>query len=355
MLVYWELTRACELACRHCRAEAVPSRHPLELTTEEGYRLLDRLAVFGDPLPHLVLTGGDPLQRPELFDYIAQARKLGFKVAVTPAGTQALTAEVVQSLKDAGVWMAALSLDGSSAERHDGIRGVPGSFEATVAAAHLAGRVGLPLQINTLVSAQTLHDLPTIYDRLVEIGVAQWALFFLIQVGRGAVLSEVTPRQSERLMEWVHEIAGEAAFRIRTTEAPFYRRVAIQKGRNGGSRPGGTSEGHHARAASGVWDGNGVMFISDTGHIHPSGFLPLNAGNVRRDDPVEVYRRSRLFTAVRNTSLFKGKCGRCEYRNVCGGSRARAYAATGDPLESDPLCPYEPASQHSQSAVGAIA
>ncbi len=353
MLVYWELTRACELACRHCRAEAIPSRHPLELNTEEGYRLLDSLARFGDPIPHLVLTGGDPLQRPELLDYIAYARGLGFKVAVTPAGTRELTAEVIQSLKDAGVWMAALSLDGASAESHDGIRGVPGSFKATVAAAEMAGTAGLPLQVNTLVSAQTLSDLPAIYGMLKEIGVAQWALFFLIQVGRGAVLKEVTPDQSERMMEWAHEISRESPFRIRTTEAPFYRRVAVQKGLDGASRPASTGSGHHARAAFGVWDGNGVMFISDTGNIHPSGFLPLKAGNVRRNDPVDVYRHSAPFTAVRNTDLFKGKCGRCEYRNVCGGSRARAYAATGDPLESDPLCSYEPVSAPSRSAVEA--
>lgn len=345
LLVYWEVTQACDLACRHCRANAIPWRHPQELSNQEGRVLLKNLAGFGEPLPHLVLTGGDPLKRPDLFDLIACAREVGFTVAVTPSGTPLLAEEMVDRLREAGVWMMALSLDGSNPLRHDALRGVPGSFARTVRAARRARNVGLPLQVNSLVCAETVDDLPNVYALLRDIGIAQWALFFLIQVGRGQVLREVTSGQSEEVMAWVYETAKSAPFRIRTTEAPHFRRVALQRGlaeRHEGrdSPPMGP-----VRAAFGVRDGNGVMFISHTGEVYPSGFLPVGAGAVRHDDPVEVYRHAPLFRLLRDPDSLKGKCGICEYRQVCGGSRARAYAVAGDPLESDPLCPYQPSLQ----------
>ncbi|GBD11918.1 Putative mycofactocin radical SAM maturase MftC [bacterium HR23] len=343
LLVYWELTRACDLACRHCRAEAVPWRHPGELSTAEGYALLGRLAGFGQPLPHLVLTGGDPLKRPDLYDLIAYARRLGFTVSITPSGTTSFTREVVNALKEAGIWILALSIDGSTPQRHDALRGVEGSFAQTMQACLRAREVGLPLQINTLVCAETLEDLPALYGLVGSLGVVQWSLFFLIPIGRGRVLREVEPRHAEGVMHWVYDLAQTAPFRIKTTEAPHYRRVALQRmaqeKRNGRSARGiGQVE-----RGFGVRDGSGVMFISHVGEIYPAGFLPLAAGHVRRDDPVVVYRDSPLFRALRDPNRLRGKCGRCPYRKVCGGSRARAFAVLGDPLESDPLCPYEPA------------
>lgn len=334
LLIYWELTRACELACRHCRAEAIPWRDPRELSTAEGLALLDRLAAFGPPLPHLVLTGGDPLQRPDLFDLIAAARERGFSVALTPSGTYALTEAVIRRLQAAGVWMLALSLDGATAEGHDALRGVPGSFEATVRAARWARAAGLPVQINTLVCAETVGDLPAMVDRLIELGVARWSLFFLVPTGRGRVLREISPEESERLMHWLLDLAPQVPFSIKTTEAPHYRRVAVQ--RNGKDVP------VEIRRGFGVRDGNGIMFVSHIGEIYPAGFLPLPLGDVRREDPVAVYREHPVFRALRDPDRLKGKCGRCPFRAICGGSRARAYAVTGDPLESDPLCPYSP-------------
>lgn len=334
LLIYWELTRACELACRHCRAEAIPWRDPRELSTAEGLALLDRLAAFGPPLPHLVLTGGDPLQRPDLFDLIAAARERGFSVALTPSGTYALTEAVIRRLQAVGVWMLALSLDGATAEGHDALRGVPGSFEATVRAARWARAAGLPVQINTLVCAETVGDLPAMVDRLIELGVARWSLFFLVPTGRGRVLREISPEESERLMHWLLDLAPQVPFSIKTTEAPHYRRVAVQ--RNGKDVP------VEIRRGFGVRDGNGIMFVSHIGEIYPAGFLPLPLGNVRREDPVAVYREHPVFRALRDPDRLKGKCGRCPFRAICGGSRARAYAVTGDPLESDPLCPYSP-------------
>ena len=350
MLVYWELTRACDLACRHCWAEAIPWRHPQELSTQEGYALLEKLAGFGEPLPHLVLTGGDPLNRPELFDYIACARELGFKVAVTPAGTRLLTETVVQRIWEAGVWMMALSLDGSSPQSHDSLLGVPGSFDHTLQAIRWARAAELPLQVNTLVCAKTIPDLPAIFAQLTSIGITQWALFFLIQVGRGEVLREVTPEESEEVMRWAYETAQDAPFPIRTTEAPHYRRIILQRETANRKDGGPTHDIGSNRRGFGVRDGNGVMFISNVGEVYPSGFLPLAAGAVRHNDPVEVYRHAPLFRSLRDTGQLKGRCGLCEYRQVCGGSRARAYAATGDPLESDPLCPYQPVRRSTTAA-----
>ncbi|MGQ9487550.1 MAG: TIGR04053 family radical SAM/SPASM domain-containing protein [Armatimonadota bacterium] len=336
LLVYWELTRACELACRHCRAEAVLHRHPDELTTEEGFRLLDQLTTFGEPLPHIVITGGDPLKRPDLWDLIKAARQRGFTVAITPSGTYALTPDIVRRFKEEGIWMMALSIDGSTAERHDGIRQVPGSFDQTVRAAMWAREVGLPIQVNTLVCEQTADDLPAVYDLITNLGAARWSLFFLIQVGRGKGLAEVSPEHSERICEWLFEKANEGKVDIKTTEAPHYRRVALLHELS--KKPNRIAE--TIRRGFGIRDGAGIMFISHVGDVYPSGFLPVRTGNVREQSPVEIYRTASLFLSLRDTDQLKGKCRYCDYRKVCGGSRARAFAYTGDPLESDPLCPY---------------
>jgi MoaA/NifB/PqqE/SkfB family radical SAM enzyme len=334
--VYWELTRACDLACRHCRAEAIRQRHPDELTTDESMRLLERLAAFGDPNPHLVLTGGDPLRRPDLWSLIALGRRLGLSISVAPSATPLLGRRELVRLKRAGVEAISLSLDGSNAARHDAIRGIPGTFDRTTEAARAAAVVDLPFQINTLVARETLDDLPAIGALAGELGAARWSLFFLVSVGRGRVLTPVSPGQAEELMEWLLAGVGQAFGSnpppvVTTTEAPHFRRVRRQRGGASGSRDG-----------AGMRDGNGIMFISHTGEVHPSGFLPLCAGNVRTEDVVTLYREAPLFRALRQPGEFAGRCGRCEFHWICGGSRARAYAASGDPLGEDPLCLYEP-------------
>lgn len=330
--VYWELTRACDLACRHCRAEAADLRHPLELTTAEGLRLIERLAAFGDPRPHLVLTGGDPLKRPDLWVLIGAARASGLAVSVAPSATPLLGAQEIQRLKASGVEAISLSLDGSTAARHDAFRGIPGTFERTLEAARAAGAAHLPFQINTLVAEETLDDLRAVYLLVTELGAARWSLFFLVSVGRGTVLAPVTAAESEDLMRWLAPLAAQGGPPVvTTTEAPHFRRVMLQ-------RRGPAARGHGA----GIRDGNGIMFVSHTGDVHPSGFLPLSAGNVRTHDVVTIYRESDLFRSLRRADLFAGRCGRCEFHWHCGGSRSRAYAASGDPLGEDPLCAYEP-------------
>ncbi len=227
--IYWEMTQACALACRHCRAEAVPEPHPLELKFEEGVAFLRQILEFGQPLPQLILTGGDPLTRPDLFELIDEARRLGIGVSITPAATDALTRDVLVRLKEHGVEALGLSLDGSTAERHDSIRGVAGTFDRTVQAIRWAAELEMPLQVNTLASGETVDDVPAIYELLKPLGVTRWSLFFLISVGRGKVLQPLSPEASEKLMRWIFETSRAAPFIVATTEAPSYRRVALER------------------------------------------------------------------------------------------------------------------------------
>ena len=342
LLIYWEATRACDLACIHCRAEAVAQRHPLELRTEEVKQLLEQIAGFGGRrLPHLIITGGDPLQRPDLFELIAYGRSLNIPISVTPAGTEQLTSAVVGRLQAAGISSLGLSLDGSKSDLHDAFRGEPGSFRWTVEGAKAARAAGLPLQVNTMVTAQTLEDIPAIYEVVKELGIARWALFFLIATGRGQALDEVTPAESERFLNWLWRLVREAPFPIKTTEAHHYRRIAYLKMQSQGASTEAILASPIGRGF-GIRDGNGIIFVSHLGTVYPSGFLPLAAGNVRQQKLAEIYRHSKLFRSLRDPNQLQGKCGRCEFRALCGGSRARAYAYDGDPLAADRLCPYQP-------------
>ncbi len=341
LLVYWEMTMACALACRHCRAEAVPLRHPDELNYEESRALLRQIAGFGQPLPHLILTGGDPLMREDLYDLIDEANSLGLSVSITPAATQNLTRPVIARLKAHGIQSLGLSLDGSTPERHEAVRGVAGCFDWTMDAARYAGELDMPIQVNTLVAEQTADDLPAVYELLKSVKVMRWSLFFLISVGRGRMLQEVSPERGEELMNWVYDLTKSAPFAIKTTEAPSYRRIALNRMREEGMTPPqiqSTSVYHGFN----IRDGHGILFISNSGDVYPAGFLPLTVGNVRRDNLVALYRDAPVFRSLHDPKYFTGKCGECEYRVICGGSRARAFAHTGDPLASDPFCPYQP-------------
>jgi len=347
MNIYWEMTQACALACRHCRAEAVPCPHPEELSFDEGRSFLRQILDFGDPLPQLILTGGDPLARKDLYELIHEARKLGIGVSITPAATPAFTREVLVRLKEHGVEGLGLSLDGSMAERHDSIRGVPGTFDRTMQAIRWAQELEMPLQVNTLVSAETADDAPAVYELLKPFAVSRWSLFFLISVGRGKVLQPLTPQQGEELMAWIYKTSRIAPFTVATTEAPSYRRVALEKMRAEGLS-GEQIKRSGAYRGFGIRDGHGIMFVSNTGDICPAGFLPLVTGNVRRDGVADVYRNAPLFRSLHDPSQFQGRCGYCEYHALCGGSRARAFGATGNPLAEDPFCAYEP--QQSRAA-----
>jgi len=350
-LVIWEVTRACDLACVHCRAEAQPHRHPLELTREEGFRLLERVRAFGRPL--CVLTGGDPMKRPETLDFIRHGDRLGLRMALTPSGTGLMTREVVLALQGVGLSRLAISLDGSTAEVHDAFRQVRGSYGWTMDCIAHAHAAGMPVQVNTTITRHNLADFDGLVRKMIDLKIVLWSVFFLVPTGRGQERDEVTAEEYEWVFNRLYDLSRSAPFDIKTTAAPHYRRVVLQRmkaERQRGERRSGpaTGPGFHAgrdqigRAAKGVNDGDGFVFISHTGEVYPSGFLPVSGGNVRRESLVEIYRNSPLFRALRDRDLLRGKCGMCEYKNVCGGSRARAYAVTGNYMESDPYCAYVP-------------
>ncbi len=330
--VYWELTRACGLACRHCRAAALHERLPDELTTEEAFSVLRSLAA-AKPAPAVVLTGGDPLERPDFWEILDYATGVGLHVDVAPSVTPKLTREAVLELGRRGVGAMSLSLDGSDPQRHDGLRGISGCFDMTMTAATYVAEAGIPLQVNTLVTADTLADMPAIRERVAKMRARRWSLFFLVTTGRGSTLPQISPREAEELLRWACGLGRDAGFVVAATEAPMVRRVLLEL----------RGEGPEAAVAgAGMRDGNGILFLSYCGDAMPSGFLPIAIGNVRESDPLTLYRESELMQKLRRPDLFGGRCGVCTWREVCGGSRGRAYAATGDPLSEDPLCVYQP-------------
>ncbi len=340
-MIYWEMTRACDLACRHCRAEAIAARDPLELSTVEARELLEQIADFGPPLPHVVFTGGDPLKRADLLELVGYGTQRGLAISLAPSATGALTHDSLAELVTAGVESISLSLDGATPATHDGFRGVPGTFAQTLAAAQWVRELHVPLQLNTLVTADNAGELPALYRLAQSMDLMRWSLFFLVTMGRGRALRELSPADAESVMEWVYAISSEAPFAVAATEAPHFRRVALVRMRAAGLA-GDQIRNTPIGRGFGIRDGNGVMFISHRGEVAPAGFLPVVTGNVRNTSVVDLYCLHHVFTSLRDVRQLRGKCGRCEYRSICGGSRARAYAHTGDYLASDPLCVYEP-------------
>ncbi len=346
--IAWEVTRACAYACIHCRADAMHTADPNELNTEEALRLIDRLAEFGSPI--LIFTGGDPMMRRDLHELIAYATQKGLRCSLTPTATALPTTERLEKVRDAGIRRIALSLDAPRAEIHDGFRQVPGSWQRTMDILHRAQDIGISVQVNTTVAKHNVDILDEMIPFLKEVGAVQWSLFFLVPTGRAQASSMISPEEHERVFNWLYDLSKNAPFDIKSTAAPMYRRVAIERKRaEQDSDTPVTFQGagfQYAdglnRPTRGVNDGNGFLFISHVGDIQPSGFLPITAGNVRADDVIDVYRHSQIFTDLRTPDKIKGRCGICEYRDVCGGQRGRAYGVTGDYLESDPACVYIP-------------
>jgi len=345
-LVIWEVTRACALACVHCRADAIARRDPRELTTAEARTLIDQVVAFGTPRPLFVLTGGDPMWRKDLEDIVRYASASGLSVALTPSGTAAATRKRLAALQETGLTRIAVSLDGPDPETHDAFRRVRGSYAWTMKIIESAGDLGLPLQINTTVSRRTLPTLERMAERVGAFPLALWAVFFLVQTGRGASLDQITADECEAVLAWLADLAGRVPFGIKTTEAPHFRRVVAERDAASawtsdggtGQRPRGTRL--PLRATRAVNDGNGFVFVDHVGDICPSGFLPAPRGNVRECRLVDIYRDDPMFRRLRDPDALEGRCGRCRYRDVCGGSRSRAYAATGNPFAEDPLCGY---------------
>jgi radical SAM protein with 4Fe4S-binding SPASM domain len=469
-IVIWEVTRACDLKCVHCRAEAIPLRHPLELTFKEGCKLIDQIREFGKPL--FVLTGGDPLKRPDIYDLIKYGDKVGLRVALTPSGTQLMTPPVIQKFKDSGLSRLAVSLDGSCTAIHDTFRKVNGSFDWTVAAIKEARRVGIPVQINTTVCKHNKKDVKAIAELLATLDIALWSVFFLVPTGRGLRNDIISASEHEEIFHLLYDLSKTMPYDIKTTAAQHYRRVVVQRRRKelaelvaqgktpaeaarivqlnaipkiakgANFEPGGWSSGKPAapapaatgggmpnvsaasmgdfgaimtakekgapppmvdsldelrakiarmkaggapdfvvsvyeyqlnalegkaadgsapvefltrqdtaradasvdigRSAKGVNDGNGFVFIDHIGLVYPSGFLPFVVGDVRKNSLVNIYRENPIMKELRDYSKLKGKCGWCDFNDVCGGSRSRSFGITGDPLASEPYCSYFP-------------
>jgi AdoMet-dependent heme synthase len=348
------VTQACDLACVHCRAMAEPRRHPLELSTEEGKRLIDQVAAMGAPV--FVLTGGDPLKRPDIFHLVEYAAERGVRTSMTPSATPLLTREAIAELKHRGLARMALSLDGSTAEIHDAFRGVAGSFHRTLEAVRWGRELNLPLQINTSITRRNLDDFDDITTLVEGLGIVLWSVFFLVPTGRGRQSDMITAKEFEQVFAKLYQLERTAPFGIKTTEAQHYRRYALQRKvaerGNGASRqadlgPAGTPRARVrddiGRGPRGINDAKGFVFVSHLGEVMPSGFLPVSGGNIRRQPLLDIYQSSPVFLRLRDTLYLKGKCGVCEFREVCGGSRARAYAVTGDALAEEPYCVYQPA------------
>ena len=354
MLVFWEATRACSVACRHCRASALLTPLPGELTSEEGHRLIEEVAAFGRPYPILVLTGGDCLLRPDLFELVDHAVSLGLPTALSPAVTPLLDAAMIARIAGSGVRAVSISLDGATASTHEGVRAIPHHFADTVAAIRAFADAGVAVQVNTTVMRENLAELADVAKIVHDAGADVWEVFFLVQVGRGTVAHAISPAEHEDVCHLLWD-ASQYGFIVRTVEAPFFRRVVHQR-RDGAAAPttptylrlherlvallGPARERPSAHTAA-TRDGKGIVFVAHDGQVHPAGFLPLELGSVRDHPLAELYRDDQTLRRIRAAD-FSGRCGRCEWADLCGGSRARAFAASGDPLAEDPACAWEP-------------
>jgi AdoMet-dependent heme synthase len=350
VLVFWETTRACKLSCVHCRASAIRDPLPGQLTTEEGKVLIEQVASFGRPGPTMIFTGGDPLLRDDLFDLLEYATKLGVRFAVSPAASDLLTYDALKRLKVAGAAAISLSLDGACEETHDSIRREPGTFRRTVQAARDAASLGLSAQVNTTVMKNNYLELPQIFRLITGLGVKTWEVFFLVKVGRGTGVDDLSPEECESVCNLLYD-ASRQGTTVRTVEAPFVRRVALQRSRSADYwtdpmyqtlkadllESAGGDTGRSTLNPRGTLDGDGIVFVGFDGSISPGGLLPLRLGDIREQSLREVYRENQLLRQVREREL-TGRCGVCEFKHICGGSRARAYARNGDALSSDPSC-----------------
>lgn len=338
-VIVWEATRACALACRHCRASAQRRPGPDELGPAEARGLLAQVAAIRPQI--FVITGGDPLERPDLFDLLEHARGLGLRVSLAPSVTPRLDAAAIGRLAEVGCAGIQISLDGADAATHDRFRGQPGVFAATLQACAQIQRHNLPLTVATTIARHDLDQLEEIHTLVASLSPLRWSLFFLVPTGRARAAEMIAPAEAEAVLARLQALSVGAPFIIKTTEAPAIRRLLTA----GGAAPQGRAT---------IADGRGFLFLAANGDICPSGFLPLPAGNVRGDSALEVYRNHPVFRQLRDPEALRGpRCGRCAYRSVCGGSRSRAYAATGDPLGDDPLCGYDPGESPALAGGGA--
>jgi heme b synthase len=341
-MLFWELTNACNMQCVHCRAEPSQSRSSVELSTSEAISLLEEIVSFAKPV--VVLSGGEPLIRPDWGEIASYGASLGLRMLLATNGSL-VTREIAEQMASCGIQRISVSIDGADEESHDGFRGVRGAFEAAWRGIENARAAGIPYQINTTVTKRNIGQLPQILQLAVERGAAALHLFLLVPTGCGKEIAQeemIEPSEYEQVLEWLFEQSRSVAIDLRATCAPHYYRVVLQRS---GSKP--STENHSGQRASsrpqkGCLAGSAVCFVSHAGDVFPCGYLPVAAGNVRREPLAKIWQQSDVFRLLRDENNLQGKCGYCEYRRVCMGCRARAYAVTGNYLSAEPYCIYEP-------------
>jgi radical SAM protein len=337
MVVIWEVTRVCDLACCYCRASAHGESNMPELTTLEGKRLLDDIAELNPPI--FIFTGRDPLTRPDIYELVDYAAKKGLHPAIATGATPLLNSDSLLSLRHAGLRRLALDLNGPTPALHDSMDGVTGSFARTLNAITCANAIDLPVQINTTVSRRNISELEQILSVIRNFRIVMWSLFFTVPT-RGAEDADLlSAEEFESAFARIYCMSKDVPFKIKTSESQHYRRYMLQQRRH---KSPDKSPGEGIPGMLPLNESKGFMFISHTGEVQPNGFLPISAGNTRNSSVRDIYRNSELFQQLRNSANLSGKCGDCEFNEICGGSRARAFAFFGDPLAGDPSCAYVP-------------
>jgi heme b synthase len=339
-MIAWELTRSCNLNCLHCRAAAAQGPYKDELTTEECFRFIDEVAAFSKPV--LILTGGEPLLREDIFEIASYGARKGLRVVLAINGTL-LSAEKARAAKQAGIQRVSVSLDGASAEAHDRFRGVTGAFAGAMEGIRYLKEAGLAFQINTTVTKRNLGEIANILQMAIERGAVAHHIFLLVPTGRGRELTYegVTPEEYERILAWFAEKDGNVPIQLKATCAPQYYRIIHQHGKAKGREIREEVLNSFTRGCLG---GISFCFVSHQGTIQPCGYLEVTGGNIRKTSFQEIWEQAEVFQQLRDTNNLKGKCGQCEFRVVCGGCRARAFSSHTDYLAEEPLCPYQPKS-----------
>ncbi len=340
-LVAWETTRNCNLSCKHCRASATKGPYSGELDTKASFRLLDQIAKVGKPI--IILTGGEPLLRQDIFKIASYGTDKGLKMVMAPNGTL-ITKTSAKQMADSGIKRISISIDGSTKESHDKFRGVEGAFEGALRGIKLAIDAGIEFQINTTITKTNLDQIPKIQELAIKLGAVAHHIFLLVPTGRGKYIvdQEITADEYERTLNWFYDQRGNTSLQLKATCAPHYYRILRQRAKKEGKTVTFKTYGLDA-VTRGCLGGTGFCFISHRGIVQPCGFLQLNCGDIKETSFADIWKSSEVFLSLRDFNNLKGKCGRCEYKRVCGGCRARAYEATGDFLAEEPLCNYQPA------------
>ena len=342
-LIAWETTAGCNLSCKHCRGSSTEKKPEGELTTEEAFHFIDEIKEIGNPI--LILSGGEPLVRDDIFDIAKYATEKGLRVAMATNGTL-VTPEMADRIKSAGIQRVSISLDGSSPQTHDDFRCMPGAFQGAINGIENLKKAGIGFQINPTITKRTIDEIPEILEMAKGLGADALHIFLLVPTGRGKELEndEIPPVEYERILNWFYDRQKDAGIQLKATCAPHYFRIMRQRAEKEGIEINVKTHGYEAMT-KGCLGGTGFCFVSSTGDVYPCGYLPALAGNIKEQTFKDIWENSKVFNDLRDVSKLKGKCGRCEYNTVCGGCRARAYAATGDYLEEEPYCIYVPKKQ----------